>query len=658
MTELGVTNKLVNLEYSLYREFLSTNRIGGYMCSTITCCNTRRYHGLMICPVREQNNRNFLLLSSVDETLVQNECAFNLAVHQFPGTFYPKGNKYITGFSYSPVPCITYAVGDILLKKEMVWMHSRNHLLVRYSLLRSSQPVMLRVRPMLAYREINELSKANAEVNEKVETVEHGVKCALYPGLPPLYMQTNVASTFVAAPDWYYNYEYQRDKEVGKSYSEDLFTVGFFELPLQEGEEVIFSYSTTAIPTRYLAALFKEETSRRSDKTTFRLCLEHAARQFMIRKKDGVEILSNYPWRDMFVRDAFIALPDLTLSNRAPELCMEALDRLCATVRDGLFPETFQDSAVAADTSLWFFYALQRLEAVVPRTKIWRRYGAVMKNVLTAYSYGTAEGAIEMHDNGLIWVKDNTHCPLTWMGWADREEFPENPRNGYVVEVCALWYNAVCYALELADEFGDFVFLDEWKDFDDRIRRSFNEVFVIDDERYLADYVNDLGPNLQIRANQLIACGLRYKPISDTRILSVLDVVARHLRTPRGIRTLSPTDLSYTGICNMTADCRGVLANGGIALWLTAFYVQALLYMRKDEAEEYCSKLIKLYEEDYLDFGIANMAEMYEGDPPYHPRGAVSCATSVAAMLNILDIVQPQTNKSKVVMNKKKVYKL
>ena len=651
MAELGVTNKLVNLEYSLYREFLSTNRIGGYMCSTITCCNTRKYHGLMICPVKKQNNRNFLLLSSVDETLVQNEYAFNLAVHQFPGTFFPKGNKYIIGFSYSPIPSISYMVGDILFKKEMIWMHSRNHLLVRYSLLQSSFPVMLQVRPMLAYRDIDELSKANSEINEKVEIIDQGIKCTLYDDLPTLYMQTSTKSQFISDPDWYYNYEYQREKEMGRPYSEDLFTNGFFQLSLNEGESVVFSYSTNMIPSRYLTKLFEEETSRRSNKTTFRLCLEHAARQFMMRKKDGVEILSNYPWRDMFVRDAFIALPDLTLSNHNPELCIEALDHLCTTVRDGLFPETFQSRVVAADTSLWFFYTLQRLESVIPRTEIWRRYGAIIKNILTAYSYGTAEGAIEMHDNGLIWVKENSYCPLIWK--ADKDSFPENPRNGYVVEICALWYNAVCYALELADEVGDFVFLDEWKDFDDRIRKSFNEVFVIQDEQYLADYVNDSGANIQIRANQLIACSLKYKPISDTRILSVLDVVARHLRTPRGIRTLSPTDLSYIGICNMTNDCRGALANGGITLWLTAFYIQALLHIRKDEAEEYSKKLIKLYEEDFLDFGITNMAEMYEGDPPYHPRGAVSCATSVAAMLNILDIVQPQTDENKIVKNKK-----
>ena len=65
-------NELGNLEYSLQREVLSTDRRGGYMSTTIVCCNTRRYHGLMVAPIG-RGDQTCVLLSSLDETIVQHD---------------------------------------------------------------------------------------------------------------------------------------------------------------------------------------------------------------------------------------------------------------------------------------------------------------------------------------------------------------------------------------------------------------------------------------------------------------------------------------------------------------------------------------------------------------------------------------------------------
>lgn len=115
---------LGNLEYSLQREMLSTNRAGGYMNTTIVCCNTRKYHGLMVCPVEELGGEDYVLLSSLDETVIQHEQEFNLAIHRYPGMYEPRGHKYIVDFSYTPTPTIIYRVGGVLLKKEMLWVHT------------------------------------------------------------------------------------------------------------------------------------------------------------------------------------------------------------------------------------------------------------------------------------------------------------------------------------------------------------------------------------------------------------------------------------------------------------------------------------------------------------------------------------------------------
>ena len=83
--------ELGNLEYSLQREMLSTDRRGGYMSTTIVCCNTRRFHGLIIAPI-DDSDRTYLLLSSLDETIVQHDQTFNLALHRFKGTYEPRGH--------------------------------------------------------------------------------------------------------------------------------------------------------------------------------------------------------------------------------------------------------------------------------------------------------------------------------------------------------------------------------------------------------------------------------------------------------------------------------------------------------------------------------------------------------------------------------------
>ena len=194
-------NELGNLEYSLQREMLSTNRAGGYMSTTIVCCNTRKYHGLMVCPKDDRDENNYVLLSSVDETVVQHEQSFNLAIHRFPGVYDPRGHKYITDFTYTPAPAITYRVGGVILKKELLWIHSRTQLLIRYTLLDARSQTQLRLRPFLAFRDRHTVGRANMEADGRSYPIEGGVRNRLYEGFPWLHMQIDAPSEFVAAPD-------------------------------------------------------------------------------------------------------------------------------------------------------------------------------------------------------------------------------------------------------------------------------------------------------------------------------------------------------------------------------------------------------------------------------------------------------------------------
>lgn len=192
--------ELGNLEYALDREVLATDRRGGYMSTTIVGCNTRKYHGLMVAPI-DSSDRTYVLLSALDETIVQHDQSFNLALHRYNGTYEPRGHKYITDFEYTPTPTLTYRVGGVILKKELLWIHKRTQLMIRYTLVDAHSDTTLRLRPLLAFRDKHALSKANMDADGRAYPIPYGVKCRLYDGFPWLNMQLDKEEAeFVAAP--------------------------------------------------------------------------------------------------------------------------------------------------------------------------------------------------------------------------------------------------------------------------------------------------------------------------------------------------------------------------------------------------------------------------------------------------------------------------
>ena len=448
-------NELGNLEYSLQREMLSTNRAGGYMSTTIVCCNTRKYHGLMVCPKDDRDENNYVLLSSVDETVVQHEQSFNLAIHRFPGVYDPRGHKYITDFTYTPAPAITYRVGGVILKKELLWIHSRTQLLIRYTLLDARSQTQLRLRPFLAFRDRHTVGRANMEADGRSYPIEGGVRNRLYEGFPWLHMQIDAPSEFVAAPDWYYNFEYGEEIARGYPGHEDLLTTGYFELDIAKGQSVIFSCSTEPVDPSTLDQVFEEELSRRSNKIDFLSCLRHSARQFIVRNGDRTEVVAGYPWFGRWGRDTFIALPGITLTQGDDRSCREVLDTMVSQMQGGLFPN-MGNAYNSVDAPLWFFWTLQAYEPFAggPR-KLWKKYGSPMKAILEAYRDG-ANPYVRVDDNALVWAAHPRYA-MTWMD-AVVDGKPVTGREGYQVEVNALWYNAVRYALELARKSKDTAF--------------------------------------------------------------------------------------------------------------------------------------------------------------------------------------------------------
>lgn len=309
-------NLMINLEQSLRKEMLRTNRAGAYHCSTVVGCNTRKQHGLLVIPMpgREEYSPH-VLLSSLDETVIQHGAPFNLGLHRYRGGVYsPNGHKYIREFDCEIVPRTTYRVGGVILTKEMVFISEENRILIRYTLVDAHSPTTLQFRPFLAFREANELCVANGSIDGTMTPVNNGVSCTLYRGYPTLYMQLSRKPQWADDANWYNGIEYVKDLERGVPYCEDLYVPGYFQINIKKGESIIFSAGTSEANPRQLAALYEKELASRTRRTSFFNCLKNAAKQFYYKDGDRHYMLSGYPWGTIIARNTLMSLPGNTLA--------------------------------------------------------------------------------------------------------------------------------------------------------------------------------------------------------------------------------------------------------------------------------------------------------------------------------------------------------
>ncbi len=631
--------QLINLEYSLKREILRSNRAGSYAFTTLIGCNTRKYHGLLVCPIENLDGGTHVLLSSLDETIIQHNSFFNLGFHRYKDGYYdPKGHKYIRDFSIEPNLSFTYRVGGVVLKKEFVLISHEPRLMIRYTLLDAHSPTKIRFKPFLAFRNIHSLSKANLDVNRKYIPVENGIKVKLYNGYPWLFLQFSKKIEYVHVPDWYYNIEYIEERDRGYDYLEDLFVPGYFELPIRKGETVVFTAGLEQATTRSLNRQFDKELKSRIERNSFENCLINAAQQFFVYKKTGTEIIAGFPWFGTWGRDTFIALPGLTIPQNKLDTFRDVLNTMIRRMKGPFFPNVGSgENAIynSVDAPLWFIWALQQYcEFTRCYKKAWKEYGKVIKRILTHFREGT-DFNIKMHDNGLLW-QGVPGMALTWMD-SIVDGKPVTPRIGFAVEINALWYNAIMYSLTLAKIATDRNFILDWIDVPKKIRDSFLTFFYDPQKRYLADVVTYEEKDWSVRPNQVFATSLPYSPIEDENIKrSILDIVQRELLTPKGLRTLSPNHPEYKGRYFGNQQQRDLAYHQGTVWpWLLGAFAEGMFRIHGKSALPLIEKIYQGFEEDMIVHGIGTISEIYDGDPPHNPNGAVSQAWSVAELLRI-----------------------
>ena len=689
---LASRGKDSNLPPALQSEWFDVNGRGGYASSTLLNCHTRKYHGLLVARLAAPPGR-YVLLSKFEDIFSCGDHQHPLTCHQYPNQFFPEQYSLLKTFQQDLCPQFIYEGEGIRIRKSLMMVAEEDCLLVRYDLDDCPAPGVLRLRPFLAFRDYHRLTRENHFLRAKILAVKNGFSIRPYAGMPPLVIQTNIKPVWQVQPLWYHDFEYAEEAARGYEHHEDLFSPGILDIPLRKGKTVIVSASLAPFYGRLSKKWDDEERRRRrraqedvsiagtlgmaapephaqgqplegamlaggegadttifwddgEEQELFRLLLR-AGRQFLIRTPEGrPAIIAGYHWFGEWGRDTLISLPGLTFCSGRVREGFEILAQFARFERQGLLPNVFSEgdrnhAYNTVDAPLWYFWAVQQLlkytdnnDAVVEKN-IW----PALKNILRQFLHGTIFN-IYMDDNGLLHAGAEGMA-LTWMD-ACIDNRPVTPRYGYPVEINALWYNAVCFAAELAARFGDQEFY--FQELIPRIRQSFQEAFWIGEEAYLGDVYHNGQLDRSVRPNQIFAVSLPHSPLDNDQGRQVVNKVRDELLTPVGLRTLSPRDLQYRGRYEGSpAERDSAYHQGTVWPWLLGHYGEAWLKVAADREEAKHS--LHLFLRTFLcrhfrEAGIGCVSEICDGDAPHRPKGCISQAWSVAELIRLYTLIQ------------------
>ena len=624
--------ELVNLSYSLKREIICANKTGAYCNTSIVTCNTRRYHGLLAVPADSFGGRKHLLLSSLDESLSLSGQRFNLGIHRYGEIYEPRGHKYIIDFEMEPLPKITYRVGGILLVKTLQLMPYDDQVLVRYELLSAPGPLSLELKPFLAFRDIHDLTRENPQARTEPRLIPGGAAFRLYEGFPDLNLQVSgVSSKFLSAPVWYKNVTYSDEARRGFACEEDLFVPGHFEAVLYPGDSLVFSagvkqVSPAGLKRRFSLAEAKVEPMENPKDRLFYWA--DILKQYRQRKK---LVSAGFSWLGTgLLRETVCALPGLTLyAGSGGAEFEEILDNLIADNQERLFRKTTQ-----IEVPLRLAGLLQRYIAFgASPSRLWAKYGPVVKAVLESY-LPQRRREVSLQPNGLLWAQCEGYA-LTWMN-AYIDGGPVTERAGFQVETNAFWYNSLVFALEMEKAYGKKggAFVGRFEPVLELAKANFQPLFWNEEAGCLADYVDNRGQHLEVRPNMLYAISEENLAVSPEVCLQVMSVIDKELVTARGIRTLSPRFYQYKGVYEGSQRERDLAYHNGCTRpFLLAPYTRASYRLK---GESFVKKLEFLTEGFYAELsrhGVGAFSELYDGDPPHEPHGAIASALSTAALI-------------------------
>jgi predicted glycogen debranching enzyme len=473
-----------------------------------------------------------------------------------------------------------------------------------------------------------------------MDECENGRFNRMYPGFPNLYMQFSKEVEYHHDPQWYKDIEYRKERERGYAFKEDLLVPGYFELPMKKGESVIFAAGVTECKTSQLKTVWKKELERRIRREDMFSTLKNSASQFYKREGDKCYLLAGFPWFGPDARTTFFSVASCTLDIDRPEywdaiVNKTAIDEIL-NFMNGRGNENKMTGMDEPDVLLWFIRACQKYAHKYTVREAADLYGELCLNIVNWYRKQNHPRAT-LHQNGLLWV-DGTHRPATWMN-AYENGWPITPRTGYIVEINALWYNAMRFTAEMLREMGKETSADLMEYQAEITKDAFVKTFW--NGLYLNDYVIDNYENREVRPNMIWAVGLPYSPLDKKQQKAVVDICTKELLTPRGLRSLSPKSGQYRPFYGGSMVDRDRSLHNGI-VWpstITA-YSRAYMNVYKYSGSSFMERTLVGFEQEMSELTIGTLNEFYDGNPPYKGHGGMSSAPSVAAVISLLDTLK------------------
>lgn len=635
-----------NYSVSGAREWLVTNGIGGFASGTVAGALTRRYHGLLVAALNPPLGRT-LLVSKFEENASYNGRDYPLTVNLWhSGLAIPNGYNNLDHFYLDGgIPVWEYTCDDAILEKRIWMQQGDNTTYIRYQLKRASQPLQLNVRALVNYRDYHSSTHAG-NWQMQIDAVERGLRVTAFNGATPFYLLSDRAQ---ATPrhEWYRDFELAIEAERGLDAVEDHLYAGEFTITLQAGEAVtIVASANAAADLNGEAALVRQKAHERrllahafaTDSKAIRQLIL-AADQFVVSRPspvepDGHSIIAGYPWFGDWGRDTMISLPGLTLTTGRHLVAASILRTFAHYVDQGMLPNRFPDAGETpeyntSDATLWYFEASRAYYAATADRQLLEDLFPVLETIVQAHLAGTRYQIHVDPTDGLLYAGE-AGVQLTWMD-VKIGDWVVTPRTGKAVELNALWYNALCSMAEFAQQLGKEE--EPYTKLAEQAKAGFQQ-FWNPNLGYCYDVINtpEHYPDDSLRPNQLFAVSLPHSPLTNEQQRTVVDVCTRHLLTPEGLRSLAPGRRGYSATYRGSPVQRdSAYHQGTVWAWLIGPFVSAHLrvYQKPDEARSYLLPLLR----HLADQGLGSIAEIFDAEPPFTPRGCFAQAWSVAEVL-------------------------
>jgi predicted glycogen debranching enzyme len=622
-------------------EWLETNGLGGYSCSSVAGSNTRRYHGVLVAATNPPVGR-MVVLSKLEETLVIKDRRLELSSNQYPGTVHPKGYQFLKSFKRNLFPEFVYEAGGIEIKKTIASIHGENTVVILYEVMQAKGKFILELMPLASCKDYHSEAHANDSIYNNYLFDDGVFQTLHYERCPELFISVP-GSSFVESKGWYYNYEHAVEQSRGLDYTEDLYTHGRFEVTLKQGEKLGVIVSTEDPRGRSAVQLVEEETARREaiakpfayHDGLRRLAL--AGDQFIVKRGELNTIIAGYPWFADWGRDTMISLPGLCMATGRFHDLKNILRAFADSVSQGMLPNRFPDHGETPeyntiDATLWFFVATYKYYLASKDREFITSTLPVLTDIIEWHYKGTRYNIrVDPSDELLSGGQDGVQ--LTWMD-AKVGDWVVTPRKGKPVEINALWYNALNIISYFHSECGAIDESRSLKAKADRVHESFNEKFWNDMRGCLYDYIEGNENNADLRPNQLFAISLPFQLLTKQRATKVLKVVTDQLLTPKGLRSLERPHPDYRYLCTGTIHERdGAYHQGTVWSFLIGPYIDALLFVKGDKARKEAARIIEDLLQDLDEGCVGSISEIFDGEEPHMARGCLAQAWSVAEAL-------------------------